>query len=218
MPRKVKQKQKQKQKQSQTVIVNINKGKRSKRQEKQTRQPPPPPQFVPYPVPSLRGPEPMVASQPSLIQMLEALRPIQAPIVAPAVPPPIVIPYVADEKQEVGPDVMVQRTPPIVEPDSALVSAGPAPSSSSSSSSSSASFEYLSREQLTKMPINRSRRSYAGSQSLLEYAQSLGISIPKFMPDTETRPSKEFIIELLLNNIPRQKIKRPIPAKKEKST
>jgi hypothetical protein len=140
MPKKVKQKQKQKQKQSQTVIVNIHKGKRSKRQEKQTRQPPPTPQYVPYPVPNLRGPDPVVPSQASLIQMLEALRPIQAPVVArvPAVPPPIHIP-VDDGKEEVGPEVMVARTPPMLGPDSALVSAGPSSSSSSSSSAPSSS-------------------------------------------------------------------------------
>ena len=221
MPRKVKQKQKQKQ--SQTVIVNIHKGKRSKRQEKQTRQLPPTPQYVPYPVPSLRGPEPVVPSQASLIQMLEALRPIQAPVVAPApaVPPPIVIPYVAEGKEEVGPEVMVRRTPPIVEPDSALVSAGPASSSSSSSSSEEPpgirtgyTYEYLTGLNLRN-----------GAENLQEIARVLNIKGRSLV-------TKERLIDMILERNPRYvlplegqepivpplKVKRPRPAKKEKAT
>ena len=211
MPRKVKQKQKQKQ--SQTVIVNIHKGKRSKRQEKQTRQPPPTPQYVPYPVPSLRGPEPMVASQPSLIQMLEALRPIQAPVVAPApaVPPPIHIPG-DDGKEEVGPEVMVPRTPPIVEPDSALVSAGPSSSSSSSSfaspSSSSSSSSFSSPpppggpQTFTHDFLNRLNIKDGASPTLMEIAGRLNIVGRHSM-------NKEPLIQAIMAKNPPSRIPRP---------
>ncbi len=127
----------------------------------------------------------MVASQPSLIQMLEALRPIQAPVVArvPAVPPPIHIP-VDDGKEEVGPEVMVPRTPPIVEPDSALVSAGPASSSSfaspsSSSSNSSSSFSSPAPpggpQTFTHDYLNRLNVKDGASPTLMELAGRLNI-------------------------------------------
>lgn len=162
MPRKVKQKQKQKQ--SQTVVVNIGtRGKRTK-QARQSRQPPPTPQYIPYPVPQLRGPEPMVASQPSLAQLLEALRPhIQAPVVAhaPAVPPPIHIPNipqaVAEGKEEVGPEQVDGADASLVLSAQPLVDAQPRMHSSSSSSSSSGpdhTFESLNALNLKNGPAN----------------------------------------------------------------
>lgn len=216
MPRKVKQKQKQKQ--SQTVIVNIHKGKRSKRQEKQTRQPPPTPQFVPYPVPSLRGPDPVVPSQASLIQLLERLQPLQAPVIAPApaVPPPIIIPYVAEGKEEVGPEVMVRRTPPIVEPDSALVSAGPSSSSSSSSEEPPGVGRGYTYEYLKGLNLRN------GAENLQEIARELKIKGRSLM-------TKERLIDMILEKnppylsypepiVPPLTVKRPRTGKKEKVT
>lgn len=136
MPRKVKQKQKQKQ--SQTVIVNVGTRRRASK-GKQERRPPPPPQFVPYPVPSLRGPEPFIQPQPSmvpppqsLVQQLEQLKALHQ-LIAPKPPAPTPTPTpapvpqkIAEEKQEVGSPVLIQPDEPMVTPDEPLVSAKPA--------------------------------------------------------------------------------------------
>ncbi len=203
MPRKDKQKQKQKQKQQQkqTVVVNIGtRGKRTKRQARQTRQPPPTPQFMPYPVPNLRGPEPMVTPQPSLVQLMDALRPIQAPIVAqvPAGPSPIKTPEViAEEKQEVGPLRVMEEFRPLISPDEPLISAEPFTQSSSSSSSSSSSalassssstpdypFVKYTQEQLEQMITSRrGPKTRPGQLSLQEVIQDqMGLTLPKGHP------------------------------------
>lgn len=147
MPRKSKQKQKQKQKQSQTVIVNVGRT-RSKRSKSsgQSKQSIPSPQFIPYPVPSLRGPEPIVPSQASLIQLLERLQPIRVPVVAPAPVNPQPAPiadYIADEKDEIGPGRVVESDRAFLEPEGPLVSSSP--SSASSSSDPVYTFESLNK-------------------------------------------------------------------------
>jgi hypothetical protein len=163
----------------------------------------------------------MVTSQPSLAQLLEALRPIQAPIVgpAPAVPPPINIPgVVADEKDEVGPEQLVRQDKQLVvysEPlvdNASRVKESISSSSSSSSSAVASSSSYITREHLEKMSVNRGQ---TGVPSLYQYATSLNITIPKYMPNTDKqRPTKEFIIDLLLrktqplpSHIPRPRTK-----------
>lgn len=230
MPRKVKQKQKQKQKQSQTVIVNIGKEKR-RRQTRQKKQPPPPPpspSFIPYPVPNLRGPDQIVSPQPTLIQMLEALRPIQAPVapVAPVIPP-IVIPPVDEGKEEAGPMRMVAPVDALILPEGPLISKRPlSPQYSASASSSSSSYpaDYEPPQISSSLEMPEQPGGYTprflnnltinrGELNLRGIAGRMGIELPRGI-------KKAGIIQAILDHnpntrIPRQKIPYPKIAKQE---
>ena len=190
MPRKVKQKQKQRQKQSQMVIVNLGTRRRAGKGSQERRPAPPAvPQFVPYPVPTLRGPEPMMTAQPSLSQLLEALRPsIRAPVVPAQVPPPTPAPIssiVAEGKEEAGPEQVVRSTSTLVDDNQPMVDSRPRvprpvlapwydlsqPSEASSSSASSLSSSSSSGPRYTYEELDKETVS-----NLLDIATELNIT------------------------------------------
>ena len=202
MPRKVKhqrQKQRQKQKQTQHVVVNVN-TTRAKNRARPTRKQKttPLPQYIPYPVPSLRGPEQMVTSQPSLAQLLDIVKELKAPVQdQPLVPPPIVIPpipaMVDESKEEIGPHVIVQPDEPMMKPLGPIVSSASSASASSSSSEEKTSAHQWTEQELRALNIMRS--TLPGGMTLRKLAKELGVAIPRGVT------TKSEYIERILSHI-----------------
>lgn len=212
MPRKIKQKQKQSQRQTTKVIVNVGTRRRVRRQKKdsQERRPPPPPSFLPYPVPTLRGPEPYVQPQPSLVrpeeslvQQLEKLKALHhliapKPVSIPTPAPAPIKKIIAEEKEEAGSPVVIQPNEAMVTPDEPIVSAKPdispgerlkikrpqlAPQSSSASSTLEDKYLYRTnqtRAELDKMPYKR-KDEKPGLPSIETYAQAVGVPLGRMI-------------------------------------
>ena len=230
MPRK--QKQKQKQKQTQTVIVNIGKEKRRRQtrpsKKKQPPPPPPSPSFIPYPVPNLRGPDQIVSPQPTLVQMLEALRPIQAPVapVAPVIPP-IVIP-VDEGKEEAGPMRMVAPADALILPEGPLINKRPVSPQYSASSASSSSYSYPADYEPPQIPSSLEMSEPPGGYTY-QFLDNLTINrgelnlrviVRRLKIKIPANTNKADIIKAILDHnpntrIPRQKIPYPKIAKQE---
>lgn len=159
------------------------------------------PQYIPYPVPQLRGPEPVVPSQASLVQLLEALKPLKAPVTpAPLQPTPAPIPEIVEEKtEEVGPTRMVAPPSPVVKPVGPMVSA----EASSSSASTPAERAEMAATQLPAShdwteaelrALNEGKSSIPGGMTLRKLAKELGVIIPR-------NTNKDGIIDRILTKL-----------------
>tara|TARA_R110002126_G_scaffold189385_2_gene337689 strand:+ start:4080 stop:4544 length:465 start_codon:yes stop_codon:yes gene_type:complete len=154
----------------------------------------------------------MVPSQASLVQLIEAMRPIQAPVVAPAPVNPQPAPiadYIADEKDEIGPGRVVESDRAFLEPESPIVSSSPSSAASASSSSSSSSSDPVyTFESLNKLNKNN------GPNNLMDMATRLGIVGRHDMSKTDLiyailrrNPNPDMIQTPIRRTIPRPRTK-----------